>query len=203
MLRTGFKQIGEEDLAVTIEADFNHPGFLNRFAAAMFALGWSILEGDISTRDDDSVFDTFRIRPVKNSADRAGRMQRSYELSQIVEAVLAEKVSGEEIMREYKVASYQERRKSSAFNDTEILFEDKYELDGVHYYFETSDRAGLLYAITSVFAENEIDIRSARIRTNAANGRAEDWFLVRHKEKTFFADMPLAGKLRMEILNLL
>ena len=197
MLKTGFIKEGKY-LRIDIEADYNEPGFLNRFAATLFALDWNVFQADLITTEKNHVRDVFYVDQAQPSANWQEKIN---EVNVIINSVFEEHVNSEEILQRYGKAPVFSYRSEKSLLDTEVIYEHSHSTGGTRYYIETSDRKGLLYGISSVFTRFDVDIKKAKIRTNYLAGRAEDTFLVTTRDGKEITNLPLAEEIRTAILE--
>jgi [protein-PII] uridylyltransferase len=130
----------------------------------------------IFTRADGIVLDTFFVNDGR-TGNLAGREQRE-KFSTLLDAVL----TGETVNLHKLIAQQTSQR--SVYTaylgeriPTQIRFDNSLSDDRTLIEIETEDRLGLLHAISQTFAEQKLDISTARIVTE--RGAAMDSFYVR------------------------
>jgi UTP:GlnB (protein PII) uridylyltransferase len=191
---TGYKWEGEL-LRLSVRCGRNELGFLERFAAVTWALNWSIVNGTVDTTGK-KVEDVFYLSPPKKQAS-ASPESAIMEISMIVETVLSERLSVEEIFSRYDLKPRKSRTKKKADIDIVDLREKK--LTAI--FVETKDRQGLLFNICRVLSANDIDIRRGNIRTISNKGRVEDVFYTLTSSGDLYGSTALAVKVHDEIMK--
>jgi [protein-PII] uridylyltransferase len=134
-----------------------------------------ILRAQVNTRADAVVLDIFQVTDVDGAAVLPERKQQRVreQLAQVIGGTLGE----DQLFGQYRANwNWRARKESDHVRPPDLKFEnqvsDKYTVVEV----DAQDRVGLLYKITQVFGEQELDIHTALINTVA--DRATDAFYV-------------------------
>jgi len=155
---------------------WDRAGLFGKITGSLSAAGLNIMGAQIFTRADGIVLDTFFVNDGR-TGHLASREQRE-KFSSLIEAVL----TGETVNLHKLIAQQTSARPAySAYLgeriSTQIRFDNTVSEDRTLIEIETEDRLGLLYAISQTFAEQKLDISTARIVTE--RGAAMDSFYVR------------------------
>jgi [protein-PII] uridylyltransferase len=155
---------------------WDRAGLFVKIAGSLSAAGLNIMGAQIFTRADGIVLDTFFVNDGRTGG-LAAREQRE-KFSSLLEAVLmgeninlGKLISQQATVRPTYTAYLGERM------STQIHFDNPPSDDRTLVEIETEDRLGLLHAISQTFAEQRLDISTARISTE--RGAALDSFYVR------------------------
>jgi [protein-PII] uridylyltransferase len=155
---------------------WDRAGLFGKIAGSLSAAGLNIMGAQIFTRTDGIVLDTFFVNDGR-SGNLASKEQRE-KFSSLLESVL----TGEPINLHKLIAQQSTGRSAySAYLGeqigTQIRFDNTASDGRTLIEIETEDRLGLLHAISQTFAEQRLDISTARIVTE--RGAAMDAFYVR------------------------
>lgn len=148
---------------------------LAKICAVLAVNDIDILRAQVNTRADAVVLDIFQITDVDGAAVLPERKQQRLreQLSQVIGGTLGE----DQLFGQYRANwNWRARKESDHVRPPELKFEnqvsDRYTVVEV----DAQNRVGLLYKITQVFGEQELDIHTALINTVA--DRATDAFYV-------------------------
>ncbi len=148
---------------------------LAKICAVLAVNDIDILRAQVNTRADAVVLDIFQVTDVDGAAVLPERKQQRVreQLAQVVGGTLAE----EQLFGQYRANwSWRARKGGDHVRPPDLKFEnqvsDRYTVVEV----DAQDQVGLLYKITQVFGEQELDIHTALINTVA--DRATDAFYV-------------------------
>jgi [protein-PII] uridylyltransferase len=155
---------------------WDRAGLFGKIAGSLSASGLNIMGAQIFTRADGIVLDTFFVNDGRTGG-LATREQRE-KFSSLLEAVL----TGETVNLHKLIAQQANLRPAYVAYlgeriGTQIRFDNTVSDDRTLIEIETEDRLGLLHAISKTFAEQNLDISTARIVTE--RGAAMDSFYVR------------------------
>ncbi len=169
------------NIYLKVFTDHTEEGTLYRLATAIFLLELDIYSGEINTIERNGKLfteDTFILRkssknPVLEFNDFNNR------LGYLMEILLNKKEKPEEILKKNSKREIPTLKEifESGF---EYIIDEIPEKKQIYFYFETSDRPGLLLNITKFLYENNFNISQARIETTA-NHIAKDVFYLDYK----------------------
>jgi [protein-PII] uridylyltransferase len=139
-------------------------------------MGLNILSAQIFTRTDGIVLDEFFVTDAK-SGSLADRTQRD-EFEKLLNKVLNdEEVDFKPLIARQKVTRPLYQAYTGEQMPTRVHFDNEASEARTLIEIETEDRVGLLYAISEVLSEFDLDISAAKILTE--KGAAIDSFYVR------------------------
>ncbi len=186
-------QISEEDAALTPVINWhNEPdrgcsavkvctwdraGLFTKIAGSFSASGLNILTAQIFTRGDGIVLDTFFVTDAR-TGNLAGPEQRDRFESLLNKALTGEELDFHSLIAKQKSARPMYQAYTGERIPTRIEFDNEASETRTVIEVETEDRIGLLYTISQVFTELELDISAAKISTE--KGAAIDSFYVRN-----------------------
>jgi [protein-PII] uridylyltransferase len=151
-------------------------GLFTKIAGSFSATGLNILSAQIFTRTDGIVLDEFFVIDAK-SGNLAERSQRD-EFEKLLNKVLTdEHVDFHPLIAKHKVIRPAYQAYTGEQMPTQIRFDNEASETRTLIEIETEDRVGLLYAISEVLTEFDLDISAAKILTE--KGAAIDSFYVR------------------------
>ncbi len=155
---------------------WDRAGLFGKIAGSLSAAGINIMGAQIFTRTDGIVLDTFFVNDGR-TGNLAGKEQRDK-----FSALLDSALTGENVNFHKLIAQQTSGRTAySAYlgerMNTQIRFENSVSDPRTLIEIETEDRLGLLHAISQTFAQQRLDISTARIVTE--RGAATDSFYVR------------------------
>lgn len=138
----------------------DRPRLLSILCGALSSLGYNIIDAAIFTRDDDIVIDQFRVVPILGRNEPIRDFQKN--LSNLLENLLHGDDTIEALV---KKSEQQWRWKQQALPDVEP--DVQHHTEGRTCVVEVTgrDRVGLLYHLTSMIANHQFEIESARIHT--------------------------------------
>lgn len=155
---------------------WDRAGLFSKIAGSFSASGLNILSAQIFTRTDGIVLDEFFVIDAK-TGNLAERNQRD-EFEKILNRVLTgEEVDFHSLIARHKVIRPLYQAYTGEQMPTSIRFDNEASEARTLIEIETEDRVGLLYAISEVLAEFDLDISAAKILTE--KGAAIDSFYVR------------------------
>lgn len=155
---------------------WDRAGLFTKIAGSFSATGLNILSAQIFTRTDGIVLDEFFVIDAK-SGSLADRAQRD-EFEKILNRVLNdEEVDFKPLIARQKVTRPLYQAYTGEQMPTRIHFDNEASEARTLIEIETEDRVGLLYAISEVLSEFDLDISAAKILTE--KGAAIDSFYVR------------------------
>ena len=155
---------------------WDRAGLFRKIAGSLSATGLNILSAQIFTRTDGIVLDTFFVNDAR-TGNLAGTDQR-----ESFEKLIHKVLTGEEVDFPALIARQQNSRPVyQAYTGeripTRVEFDNESSETRTVIEIETEDRIGLLYAISEVLSNLELDISAAKINTE--KGAAIDSFYVR------------------------
>src|SRR5262249_45164920 len=136
----------------------------------------NILSAQIFTRTDGIVLDEFFVTDAK-TGNLAERVQRDEFEKLLIKALTGEEVNFHSLIARHKVNRPLYQAYTGEQMPTLIRFDNESSETRTLIEIETEDRVGLLYAISEVLAEFDLDISAAKILTE--KGAAIDSFYVR------------------------
>ena len=155
---------------------WDRAGLFTKIAGSFSAMGLNILSAQIFTRTDGIVLDEFFVTDAK-SGSLADRTQRD-EFEKLLNKVLNdEEVDFKPLIARQKVTRPLYQAYTGEQMPTRIHFDNEASEARTLIEIETEDRVGLLYAISEVLSEFDLDISAAKILTE--KGAAIDSFYVR------------------------
>lgn len=169
---------------VTIQIEIQTPvtriGTLYRLTAAILITDLDILSGDVQTITDEGgtevAVDRFVLRSLFGGPQSPPDVPAK--LGVLMETLLQEEADPDQILQNAK----QKIPAVSGFleGSPEIVFEHDDREKMTTFYIETISRQGLLFHLSRILYQFEIDIKRADIRTDA-NGTAQDTFKLQYK----------------------
>ena len=155
---------------------WDRAGLFRKIAGSFSAAGLNILSAQIFTRGDGIVLDTFYVNDARTGG-LAGVEQRDS-----FEALIHKVLTGEEVDLNALILRQQTTRPVyEAYTGeripTRVDFDNESSDTRTVIEIETEDRIGLLYIISQVLSELELDVSAAKISTE--KGAAIDSFYVR------------------------
>jgi [protein-PII] uridylyltransferase len=165
---------------------WDRAGLFSKIAGSFSATGLNILSAQIFTRSDEIVLDTFFVIDAR-TGNLAGPEQRDK-----FEAVLNKALTGEEVDFHALIAKQKINRPlyhayTGERIPTRIYLDNDASETRTFIEVETEDRIGLLYTISQVFTELDLDISAAKIVTE--KGAAIDSFYIREVDGGKILDM--------------
>jgi [protein-PII] uridylyltransferase len=155
---------------------WDRAGLFRKIAGSVSAAGLNILGAQIFTRTDGIVLDTFFVNDARTGG-LAGPDQRNQFESVLHRALTGEEIDFHELIARKGVARTAYQAYTGERIPTRVEFDNDSSDTRTVIEIETEDRIGLLYAISQVLSELELDISAARISTE--KGAAIDSFYVR------------------------
>lgn len=169
------------------------PGALSRIAAALSLAGINILSARAFTRTEGILLDSFLVLDADTGEPVRPRVQER--CTRLLRQILGRRENPVECLRRCRQRRANAPRIADrAWLPVEIRFDNETVPGRTLIEIQAPDRMGLLCAILSVFAEEEIDIQLARISTEL--GAAIDVFHVRDKAGKPIDDPARQAKLR-------
>ena len=160
---------------------WDRPGLFSKIAGTFSAVGLNILSAKIFTRSDGIALDTLFAADARTGTIPDIEVRGQFE--HLLKPVLAddgvnlpEMIARQKISRPFYQAYVGERI------PTRIHFDNEASETRTLIEVETEDRVGLLYSISQVFTELQVDIVAAKIFTE--KGAAIDTFYVREEDGT-------------------
>jgi [protein-PII] uridylyltransferase len=185
-------QISEEDAALTPVVNWHNEldrgcsavkvctwdraGLFTKIAGSFSATGLNILTAQIFTRGDGIVLDTFFVTDAR-TGNLAGPEQRDKFEGLLNKALTGEEVDFHALIAKQKGARPTWQGYTGEKIPTRVEFDNEASETRTVVEVETEDRIGLLYTISQVFSELELDISAAKISTE--KGAAIDTFYLR------------------------
>jgi [protein-PII] uridylyltransferase len=155
---------------------WDRAGLFSKIAGSFSAAGLNILSSQVFTRTDGIVLDEFFVIDAK-SGSLADRNQRD-EFEKLLNKVLTdEDLDLRPLIARHKTNRPLYQAYTGEQMPTRIHFDNEASEARTLIEIETEDRVGLLYAISEVLAEFDLDISAAKILTE--KGAAIDSFYVR------------------------
>ncbi|MCZ8154700.1 MAG: hypothetical protein O9264_01165 [Leptospira sp.] len=186
----------KDNILISLKTDSTQFGTFHRIATIIYALKLDILSGELGTVEEEGVrftVDSFLLQTEDNNVTQA-----SFQLGVMMDSLFSKNAKFEEILSKLQI---QEPAVSTFFKENpEFIFSDISEKGETCLYLESSAGRGLLYYVSRILMENEININSAIIETDPKTGRAKDSFYLTTKEGAMFASTALAEKIRNQIL---
>jgi [protein-PII] uridylyltransferase len=155
---------------------WDRAGMFRKIAGSLSAAGLNILSAQIFTRKDDIVLDTFFVNEAR-TGNLAGKEQRDAFASLIKKALTGGELDLQALIARQKITRPLYQAYAGERIPTRVRFDNDSSESRTLVEVETEDRIGLLYAISQVLAELDLDISAARISTE--RGAAIDSFYVR------------------------
>jgi [protein-PII] uridylyltransferase len=160
---------------------WDRAGLFWKIAGSLSAAGLNILSAQIFSRIDGIVLDTFFVNDPR-SGSLAGPEQREAFERFINRALTGEEVDFHALIARNKISRPLYQAYIGERIPTRIHFDNDSSETRTLIEIETEDRIGLLYTISEVLAELELDISAARISTE--RGAAIDSFYVRELDES-------------------
>ena len=155
---------------------WDRAGLFTKIAGSFSAMGLNILSSQVFTRTDGIVLDEFFVTDAK-TGNLAERSQRD-EFEKLLNKVLQdEEVDFHALIARHKITRPLYQAYTGDQMPTRIRIDNEASEARTLIEIETEDRVGLLYAISEVLSEFDLDISAAKILTE--KGAAIDSFYVR------------------------
>jgi [protein-PII] uridylyltransferase len=155
---------------------WDRAGLFTKIAGSFSSIGLNILSAQIFTRTDGIVLDEFFVTDAR-TGNLAERGQRD-EFEKLLNKVLMdEEVDFHVLIARHKITRPLYQAYTGEQMPTRIHFDNEASEARTLIEIETEDRVGLLYAISEVLSEFDLDISAAKILTE--KGAAIDTFYVR------------------------
>ncbi len=196
MIEFQYKTLDEEIL-VTLKTNITEIGTFHRMATVVYTLGWDILSGEISTIIENGT--EFAIDTLKLKSTSGTNSKKAVEIGILMDSVFSKKNNLEEFLSKYEFK--QPFVKDFFREKAELIFEDDENLKQTCFYIEADSGRGLLYHLTKVLAENQINIISGKIETDKLTARAKDTFYLLDDKGFMFGKTSKADEIRKQILK--
>jgi [protein-PII] uridylyltransferase len=155
---------------------WDRAGLFRKIAGSLSATGLNILTAQIFTRTDGIVLDTFYVNDARTGG-LAGPEQRDAFEALVQKSLTAEEVDLHALIARQKITRPLYQAYDGERIPTRVHFDNESLQTRTLIEIETEDRIGLLYVISEVLTELELDIAAAKINTE--KGAAIDGFYVR------------------------
>lgn len=163
-----FPQLGYSEVTLVT---WDRERVFAKICGAFAAVGLSILNADIYTRNDSIVLDTFRVSSLQTGGLMHAQDKKVFR--EMIERALTD--STFDFGELFKNPSYRNGFEEEDF-PTRITFDQRSSSDYTLLDVQTPDRPGLLYHVANALAELNVDIGYARITTE--KGAALDTFYI-------------------------
>lgn len=196
MIEFQYKTLDEEIL-VTLKTNITEIGTFHRMATVVYTLGWNILSGEISTIQENGIeyaIDTLKLKSITGTNSK-----KAVEIGILMDSIFSKKNNLEEFLSKYEFK--QPYVKDFFREKAELIFEDDETLKQTCFYIEADSGRGLLYHLTKVLAENQINIISGKIETDKITSRAKDTFYLLDDKGSMFGKTSKADEIRKQILK--
>jgi UTP:GlnB (protein PII) uridylyltransferase len=182
-----------EEIVISLKTDITKIGTFHKMVAVIYKFDWDIQFGDIQTIEIDGK--KYALDLIKLKIEEKKNIQSTIELGYLMESIFS---SNEDILPDlYKEIFSKKVKKLSYFKDrAELIIEDDLNLNQTVLYIEAESAKGLLFYLTKVFLELEIDIVSAKIETEPNTQIAMDTFYLLDKDGHMFGDTPKSKELK-------
>lgn len=177
MIKFAWEGLGPGRYRVQIQTPAVREGTLHRLTAAIYVSGLDIESGEILTVSQDGELfsaDEFILRYDGPAEEAAAVIAR--DLGLLMETLLDTTTDVAAIFRDRGVTPPDTLKYFDV--PPEVLFEDG--PNETRFYIEAENRTGLLYNLTALLAEREVNIVSGTIQTHDS-GRAEDNLYLQYK----------------------
>jgi [protein-PII] uridylyltransferase len=155
---------------------WDRAGLFRKIAGSLSAAGLNILSAQIFTRADGIALDTLFVTDAK-SGGLAGAEAREQFAKVLERALTGEEVDFPKLIARQKITRPLYQAYTGEHIPTQVRFDNESSETRTLIEIETEDRIGLLYTMSRVLAELDLDISSAKILTE--RGAAIDSFYVR------------------------
>jgi UTP:GlnB (protein PII) uridylyltransferase len=187
----------ENDLiSIGIKTDATEVGTLFRITTCLYALKMDIISGEILTIEEngkDYTLDSFLIRSEEENSNSA------FQLGVLMDSVFSKQEDIAKLLENYNLT---EPPLDRFFKEKpEFIFTDDPESGTTCFYLESGSGRGLLYHITRILMNNNVNVISGKIETDGLLGRAKDTFYLKDANGKPFGSTHLVEKLRTEILR--
>ncbi len=196
MIEFQYKTLDTEIL-VTLKTNITEIGTFHRMATVIYALGWDIISGEIQTVQENGVeyaIDTLRLKSWEDQNSK-----KAVEIGILMDSIFSKKSSPSDTLANHK---FKNPYPKDFFKEkAELIFEDDLIKQQTCFYIEADSGRGLLYYLTKVLSDNQINIISGKIETDKITGRAKDTFYLVDHEGKMFGSTIKADELRLQILK--
>ncbi|HYE31650.1 MAG TPA: [protein-PII] uridylyltransferase [Methylomirabilota bacterium] len=157
---------------------WDRAGLFHKVAGSLTAAGMNILSAQIFTRADGMVLDTFFVTDARSGGLAKKEEKEKFE-SLLKEALIDEIDLTPLIARQKRLNRLYQSFEGERI-PTSLRFDNETSEESTIIDIECEDQVGLLYAISKIFHELDLDIELARITTE--KGAAIDTFYVKHRD---------------------
>jgi UTP:GlnB (protein PII) uridylyltransferase len=196
MIEFNYNTQGDE-IILTLKTGITEIGTFHKMVAVIYSLDWDIVSGDIRTLEESGKKISFDILRLKKDEKKITHI--TSELGLLMDTVFNSKGTISEIVNSLDI----KRVDSKKFfkNRCELIFEDDPVKNYTICYIEAENAKGLLYYVTKVLMEYNIDILNAKIETDPNRQVAMDTFYVTDQNGQMFGNLPVAKEIREQILK--
>ncbi len=195
MIDFHYSLASDNNIKLSLKTKSTEIGTLHRMVTVIYSLDWDIIEGDIKTIEEGGEsfsYDIFLIR-----SETKNPIKQAVQLGILMESVFSQKTSLSEILttqnKNLEIKKFFENR-------AELVFEDNIEKNATTFYIEANSGKGLLYHVTKVLMENQINILEGIIHTNKQN-IAMDTFYLQDENGNMFGNTQKAIQVRYALLK--
>jgi len=186
----------KQNILISLKTDAVQYGTFHRIATLIYALKLDIVSGELGTVEEDGVqytLDSFLLKSMDADPNNA-----AYQLAVLMDSLFKQQTAYDDILAKLQIP---EPPIAMFFKENpEFIFTDLPDQAKTCFYLETSAGRGLLYYISKILMEFQIDIVSATIETDEKTERARDTFYLRDKFGKMFGGTDLASQIRLAIL---
>jgi len=186
----------KENILISLKTDSTQYGTFHRIATVIYALKLDIVSGELATVTEKGIpysQDSFLLKTEDTDASHA-----AFQLGVMMDSLFSQNAKFEEVLEKLQIP---EPPVATFFKENpEFIFTDLSDKKQTCFYLETSAGRGLLYFISRVLMNFQINILSATIETDPKTGRAKDSFYLTDKQGKMFASTDLAQKIREAIM---
>ncbi|MDF3821415.1 hypothetical protein P3G55_16040 [Leptospira sp. 96542] len=186
----------KENILISLKTDSTQIGTFHRIATIIYALKLDIVSGELGTvfeNGTEYTVDSFILQAEGQDTTKA-----AFQLGIMMDSIFSKNARFEEVLEKLQI---QEPAVSTFFKENpEFIFTDISHLNQTCLYLESSAGRGLLYYVSRILEQNQINILSATIETDSETGRAKDSFYLTDASGRMFATTDLASQIRKQIL---
>jgi UTP:GlnB (protein PII) uridylyltransferase len=181
---------------VTLKTDHTEPGTFHRMATIIYFLGWDVVSAIIDTITENAItysYDVFELRTFEPDS-----VTHAIEIGLMLDTFFAKNSSIDEIYTQPKFVK--PHIKNFFREKAELIFQDEPQNNWTCFYMEADSGRGLLYHVSKVLFEYNINIVKAYIDTDPITERAIDTFYLQDQHGNMFGTTDLVVEIRNKIL---
>jgi UTP:GlnB (protein PII) uridylyltransferase len=182
---------------VTLKTDHTRPGTFYKIATVIYYLGWDIVCAIIETIEENNKLYSYNVFELRTF--EPDTMIHTSEIGIMLDSIFVTDSFIEDI---YKQPKFVKPHVKNFFRErAELIFQDEPEHNLTQFYMEADSGRGLLFHVSKVLLDYEINIVRAKIDTDPLTERAVDTFYLQDKTGNMFGNTQIVKEIRRQILD--